>query len=445
MKLSDCLDKAEQSRKADEGLRLIRGGCHDCDLINTTALRLHFAGRTREAYEATYDYSEFIEWTPNDFYGMATYASQIGEWEDAAWHLSDGMRWKLSSSYSKMFADIDLEPLFRHAAEGEMSLHTALSLANPFLTAALSVFSDAEGEVDGMLYQEMPAEFRPHMICDHAFSGCFFLAPTAPLEIRQRFHAWFRSVNDRILDLAKRGFERARQMVLDAQLDFAIAAAERGDFFAARHHAIFAMNSRPDRFDEFDEALRPLGLAYFFDDIREAWRQDEAFRKLMKAMTPTAMVCPSRQMEILEDCGSVAKATTFWILGRAVVARDLDEDAVAIDWNIEVIRRWADDPAAFHNILLIYEKTGEWDTAALVLANVPPAFHRLSGADNLIKRIETRGREFWNPVRAITFYGQPDLGGVVKSESLPSGWADESAKPLNKTVDETNPETSQQL
>lgn len=445
MKLCDCLDRAEQSRKADEGLRLVHGGCHDCDLINTTALRLHFAGRTSEAYDLIHEYSKSIEWMPIDFYGMATYAARVGEWEDAAWHLSNGMRNKLSSSYSKMFADIDLEPLFRHAAEEEMSVHTALSLANPLLTAALSAFSDADGEVDGILYPEMPAEFRPYMNCDHAFSECYFLAPTAPLETRKRFHAWFQSVNDRILALAKRGIERARRMVLDAQLDFAIAAAKRGDFFAARHHAIFAMNSRPDRFDEFDEALSPLGMAFFFDDIREAWRQDEAFRELMKAMTPTTTISPGRQMEILEDCGSAAKAATFWILGRAAVARDLDGDAVAIDWNIEVLRRWPDDPAAFHNILLIYEKTGAWDTAALVLANVPAAFHRLSGADNLTKRIETRGREFWNPVRAVSFYGQPDLGGVVNSESLPGGWATDSDEPTNKPVDKTNPETSHQL
>jgi len=282
MHLSECLDRAEQIRKADEGLRLIEEGCRDSALINTTALRLHFAGRTREAYELTHAYSESIEWTPIYFYVMATYASQIGEWEDAAWHLSNGMRRKLSFSYSKMFADIDLEPLFRHAAEGEMIIHTALLLANPLLTAALSAFADAEGEVDGILYQEMPVEFRPYTVCDHAFSGCYFISPTAPLEIRRRFHAWFGSVNDRILALAKCGFERARRMVLDAQLDFAIAAAMRGDSFAARHHAIFAMNSRPDCFDEFDATLSPLGLAYFFDDIREAWRQDDAFKELVK-------------------------------------------------------------------------------------------------------------------------------------------------------------------
>lgn len=421
MKLSDCLDKAEQSRKADEGLHLIREGCHDCELINETALRLHFAGRTREAYDLTHAYSASIEWTSIDFYGMATYASRVGEWEDAAWHLSNGMRRNLSFSYSKMFADIDLEPLFRHAAQGEISIHTALCLANPFLTAALSAFSDAEGDVDGILHQEMPAAFRSYMICDYAYSGRFFLAPTAPLEIRQRFHAWFRSVNDRILALAKRGFERAQQMVLDAQMDFAIAAAKRGDFFAARHHVVFAVNARPDCFEEFDHALSPLGLAYFFDDIRDVWRQDGAFRELMKAMTPTTTICPKEQMKILEDCGSASKATTFWILGRAVVARHLDGYAVAIDWSIEVIRRWPSDPAAFHNILLIYERIGAWDSTALVLANVPLAFHRLNGAGNLIKRIETRGREMWSPDRAVVFYGQPDLGGIVRSELLPSG------------------------
>lgn len=447
MKLADPADPSEQGRKADEGLRLIAEGCRDSDLINMTALGLHFAGRPREAYDLTHEYSEFLEWMPIDFYGMATYASRVGEWEDAAWHLSIGMAKKLSASYSKMFADLDLEPLFRHAAEGEMKIHTALCLANPFLTVALSAFADAGGEVDGILYQEMPSEFRPHMFCEHVPSGSYFLSPTSPLEIRQRFHAWFRSVNDRVLTLAKRSFERARLVVLDAQLDFAIAAAKRGDFFAARHHAVFAMNSRQDCFDAFDAALSPLGLAYFFDDIREAWWQDEAFRALAKAMTPTTTVCPDKEMELLEDCTSAAKATTFWILGRAAAARSLEGDRAGMDWNIEVIRRWPDDPTAFHNILRIYENIGAWDTAALVLANVPPAFHHLSGAENLIKRIETRGGEYGKAPRYSAFYGQPDMGGVVGPEGLPGGWTVESAAalPCQKPVDKTNPETSQQL
>ncbi len=438
MFLTDTSDVAAQSIEAEAGLALIREGWRDPLLLDATALRLHYAGRSREAYELTKWYGAYRVWKPVDFYGLATYASHIGRWQEAADSLMRGMDAGLDPSFSHMFADPDLEPLYLHAAEGAMDLVTALCFANPRFSEALSAFCGCDTEVEGMLYREIPAAFRSHMRQDYGCSSHHSLSPCAPEEIRCQFRAWICGVTDRLRSLVLRGICRAKDIVMDAQLGFARAAAGRGDFLAARHHTTLAITRRPECFAEFDAVLSPLGMDYFFNDIRSAWAEDPTFRKLIKSMTPSAKVSGG-QAQILDDCGAAAKTTTAWLLGLAVVARNLEGNAVARDWNIEVIRRWPDDPAAFYNLLLNYAAIEAWDCADLLLANVPPAFHYLRDADALTKRIESRSSSH-ESLSYREFYGQPNLGGVVKGVPPPDATANDGGSPDSPPDGEMNPE-----
>jgi len=418
MLLADHLDAAEQSREADAGLKLIRAGNHRLFLIHQTALRLHFAGRAQEAYDFMQEMGGFLHWNSEDHYGMACYASQIGSWKEAAEELLAGLREDFSNM-NRMFSDLDFEPLYRHAAEGAMDMDTAWIFASPRFTTAFRIFAGREVEFDGILLRKMPGEFRRFLKCD-LVQGFYSISPQAPEAVQIAFRGWFQSELDQLASLARRGIERAREMILGAQLKFATAAAKRGDFFAARAHTIFTLARKPERFAEFDAALSPLGMGYFFNDIRAAMKEDPNFRKLIAFITPSKKENAQQMMEILDDCGSAGKATVFWMLLRGSAAGDLESRAVARDWYIDVIRRWPDDPAAFLNALIFYENTKQWDTAGLLLANVPPAFYHFNAAEIHARRVERRESESSraDPDYA-PFYGQQDIGGIVKNEPLP--------------------------
>lgn len=412
MLLSNYLDPVAMNCSAEEGLRLIRFRpeivCSE--LVNNTALCLQFAGRTREAYELTNEFADVLEWTSGDFYGLACYAAQIGEFEVAARNLIEGMAGEIGSNYSHMFADLDLEPLYRHAAEEEMKIETAVCLADPRLDATLAALETYEDIIDVMMLREMPQEFqkavRPNPETSHY---CLDLNTSEAL--RREIKEWLNAVRGRITTLARRGIARAQAKVLDAQFDFAVAAAKRGDFLAARYHAILGFTVRPETFARFDSRLSPLGMGYFFDDIRRAWGNDPVFRELIGATTPYKTKSPTEQMDCLEECGPLAKETTFWVLLRSTVTGPIDGPTEAKYWNLEVIRRWPDDPAAFNNLLTIYEKEEAWKDATLVLANVPPSFDRLRVAECHAEAI-SKQRNFKFPAYTH-FYGQPNLGRIV--------------------------------
>lgn len=402
------LDVAAMNGSAEEGLSLIhsRPEIVRSELINNTALCLHFAGRTREAYELTNEFSDVLEWTSGDFYGLACYAARIGEFEEAARNLIEGIDGEISSNYSHMLVDLDLEPLYRHAAEEEMTVATAICLADPRL-AALETCEDI---IDVMMLKEMPQEFQKAVRPDPETGHCC-LDFHAPMALRREIKEWLHAVGGRMTILARRGFARARAMVLEAQFDFAVAAAKRGDFLAARFHAIFGFSARPETFARFDSRLSPLGMGYFFDDLRCAWGNDPVFRELIGATTPYKSKSPVEQMQCLEDCGPLAKETTFWILLRSAVTDSIDGPTEAKYWNLEVIRRWPDDPSAFNNLLLIYEKEEAWNAATLVLTNVPSSFDHLRAA-KIHAEIISKRRDFKFPVYKH-FYGQRDLGQIV--------------------------------
>jgi len=415
MTLANQSDIAEQSREADEGLKLIQSGSRSQFLIGQTALRLHFAGRTQEAYDLTRDMGGYLEWDAADHYGMANYAAQIGKYEEAAREMLSGLRKDADRmvEFDRMFSDIDFEPLYRHAAEGAMNIETAFIFANHLVVAAFGRYVGRELEFDGLLLRRMPQRLLPFLKKD-LVSGLYSISAQAPDRMQGDIRKWLQSEYDKIASLARRGIERALEMILDAQLEFATSAAKRGDFFAARHHMFFAITRNPERFAEFDAALSPLGMEYLFGDIRTAMKDDPNFCKLLSFIKPVKILSSQQIMELLDGCSPAGKATTLWMLLRAGVAGDVEGIEVAKDWYIEVIRRWPNDPLAFLNILKNYEKTNCWDAAALVFANVPPAFRHFRVADIHSQRVELRGMGHWiEPSGYAPFYGQPDIGGTV--------------------------------
>jgi len=264
MTLTDPLDVAEQNREAEAGLKLIRSGSRLPYLINQTALRLQFAGRVCEAYDLTREMDKFLEWRPIDHYGMACYASQIGSWKEAAEELLTGLGndTDLAIDFERMFSDLDFEPLYQHAAEGEMDMETALVLANPRFASALSQFAGQDVECDVSMLRAMPPHFRPSLVQD-LWSGLYDISPQASPAVQTQYREWFLSVSGRIASLARRGIARAQAMVLESQLDPIAAGAAIVDRPEAQSKSTGKRNASPiagpwtvivaDNFDFIDE------------------------------------------------------------------------------------------------------------------------------------------------------------------------------------------------
>lgn len=411
----DHQDAAAQSRGADEGLALIRSRPEiaNAALVQSIAQCLHFAGRSKEAYELWRDYTKASEWNSDDSYLLASFASENRSFVEAAQNLVRGIPRELTLDYSHLLVDADFEPLFRHAAEENMNMQTALSLANPKFKNFVESLLHLTPPIDGVLFRGMPVRFRSQ-IRQNLATGFYEMPPSAPEVIRREYLQWLKGIVDRNAAMVLLGIDRACNMVLDAQFDFAVAAVKRGDFLAARHHASRSVAARPDSFDRFDAALSPLGLDWFFDDIREAWEEDPSFRELLRSTTPRETIPPQSAMENLDDCGSLAKRTTFWILTRSTLARYFDEKSDVRAWHVEVIRRWPKDPAAYHNLLLLLEDEQAWEAASAVLEKVPKSFLCLRAAES--HRLAISERRMVSFPKYTAFYGQPDLGGVVLVE-----------------------------
>ena len=83
-----------------------------------------------------------------------------------------------------------------------------------------------------------------------------------------------------------------------------------------------------------------------------------------------------------------------------------------------VTQKWPQDPAAFANAANIFVQAGRWDAARRVLARAPKSFHHLAMAPALIRQVAAQNiKAATPPATSPPFYGQPDIGGLVKRPS----------------------------
>lgn len=413
--LSDRSDTVEQSKLAEEGLAMIRTGLKDQTIIDQTALCLHHGRRTQEAYDLCKDMAKVLTWNAPVHYGMATYASVTERWTPAAWHLLKCLK---MGGDSHMFFDLDLEHLFRHVAEVGPDRETALALAHPLFATALERSAGQSNEIDGILIQKVPGLIREHLLKDPE-STFFVLSPRAPAEIRHAHQVWREETGRRIEDFARRASDRSKEFVLNSQLEWARAAARRGDFFAARNHCVFALSKRPDWMEAFAASLNPLGMRYFFDDIRAPMKEDIRFCRLIQLLTPMKGSSLYWAKNVMEEFLPCAEGSTLWMLAAAALANLCQDDSENLRLQREVMHRWPQDPAAYANAANILSRQGRWDAASWVVSCAPPSFHHLRMAPAVLRRVSARNvnaaqvSEPWE-----IFYGQPDVGGIVQGPSF---------------------------
>ncbi len=404
----------EQDKIAEEGLALIEAGYSTSIVVAQTALCLHFAGRTREAYDLTRSTVKWFEWNAEDHYGMATYACGVGQWAEAAWHLIECLR---KGGDPHIFFDLDLESLFQHVAKNGPDRLTALALAHPAFKRALSQYAGQNKEIDGMLERQLPSSLRPHLVREPQ-SKFLVLPPSATAEGKVLFQTWRASIGTRIEGFAAQAIERSREFVLNSQLDWAAQAARRGDFFAARYHIVFSLAQRPDWMEPYAEVAGPLGMKYLFDDIRGPMEADSRFCRRIQLLTPVHQKPADWVEKVMAEFSPRAKKSALWKIISAAQASRAGDDRRHLQFLLEVILKWPTDPTAYGNLVNFCAKRGQWHSAKGILARTPPSLLHLRVARTITLRVMTRSSQaHGDAIYKVPFYGQPDIGEMVRQPS----------------------------
>lgn len=88
------------------------------------------------------------------------------------------------------------------------------------------------------------------------------------------------------------------------------------------------------------------------------------------------------------------------------------------DTLLALARRWPADPLGWVNMMNLCCEQGAWDGAKICIKKAPINawfFHLYA---NLIKQTDRRDREATRPIVISPFYGQNDLGGIMRASGI---------------------------
>ena len=408
---SNNQNRAEQRELAESGLALLQRRGFDAYVAEWAAECLYDAGQPESAFQLIAKHALKVKWPVQLRYGMATYATATGRWIEAAWFLQSCVR---HGGDPHMFFDFDFEPLFKHVATHEPDRLTALALAHPCVEAELNKFAGKCREIDSTMMRLLPPHIRNYLQFPLT-GGLRILSASAPLEVREEFERWCQATGRHIEGLARKAIAASRKKVLASQLPWAEAAARRGDFLAARWHTTFALAAEPGWIDTFSKRLGNLGCGYFLDDLSVGLRADEGFARLV--LSKGVQRLPENFSEMV--CCRIeqlAPETGFALVARRECHpfnRRSQQEVLAM--NFQLMNRWPQDPAAFCNALDHLCDLKNWDAADMVLRRSPRSLMALCRTRKIVEQIQKREVMVIIPWEERFFYGQPDLGGLVRS------------------------------
>jgi hypothetical protein len=406
--LSSRSDVDEQLRLAREGAAMIRAGCLDSRLIEATSVCFSLAGDAQMAYDLLVHYRKAIKWDIQSRLGLAEYATAVQAWHEAAWVI---LLVALRGGDSQMFFDLELLPLWDFAAGPELDVKTALALADPAFENQLILRAGRAVEIDPVMENILPGRFRPHL---RHIEGNFWptVSPLAPPNVLEDFDAWRRSVSGRIEGAVKAAIKNSRRLILQNQLPWAVAAARRGDFFAARWHVQFALAYRPDWLPAFTAKLAPLGMGNVMADLQIAISRDERFCQWMLKRTP----CPHPEAENYnEEIAEVGKGTGFALIIQGDEGTREGDRRVHVASELALMKHWPQEPVGSCNLLRFFCEHSNWDAADWVARRAPKALMRMTHARKMLEQVSRRtSLDGAVPQVRRPFYGQPDIGGLVR-------------------------------
>ncbi len=301
-------------------------------------------------------------------------------------------------------------------------MRTALAFGHPAMRAASEATNALAGKRESELglnpsmLERVPEAFRAFLVAQpRTFS---YLAPGTPSEIRQSFLEWQEAEVAGIAQMVERAIQAASTYILDHQLEWAVRHAEAGDLWGARSHAAFALRYRPETFRDFEAALRPLGVGYFFDDIEPLLRHDPNFLgRFVDMITGIPIIPPAEAEEIVKrHVHRKTSSVHAQILAAFLTPRFGTPELEALQW-MAVVCAWPRDPIGFANAADALLRGGRIDEAADLIRCSPPAFTLLTRWHEILRDIQQR--QYGPRVQPEVFYGQPYWRGALSEPVYP--------------------------
>jgi hypothetical protein len=249
---------------------------------------------------------------------------------------------------------------------------------------------------------------------EHGFMN---IGPEAPPEALDSYRKWQSAMAEKSISLIRQVAEKATSQLLDRQLSLTIKAATRGDFYSARSHALHELAFRPEKIDEYAEALPPLGMQYLIDDLKKL--PDLKLLRSMRWEIPRLVARNAHNAAIrLYDClPDAVGETVVGKLLRIEIGRITGKQDEERALRIEILKCWPLDPSPYFNLIQTAIRTEKWPEAEMILASCPPAFRFFKAAPAMRESIKIRQRLPGLQVPANFFYGQPGIGGLIADET----------------------------
>jgi len=243
-------------------------------------------------------------------------------------------------------------------------------------------------------------------------NGFYTLGRETPADIRDRYLEWQADYKARTMSLARKAILLAKEVVLDHQLEWAVEKAKAGNLVGARYHVLIALGNRPQELQRFAQALRPLGLQYFFDELLYAASFDpDICVKLRQVVLAQEAGQPALALDALDEIPPHLQALPICLLPRANNENRRGYHDFATRLYREIARRWPLDPVGYYNAIENLMEDKKWDEARQVFDRAPESYRILVLSQQ--HRTQLDNREYKSS-KGDVFYGQPEWDERLK-------------------------------
>ena len=401
------------------GLAVIAKGRHNISVVVHTMLALTFLGRIDEARRVLGKVEDFGRPLAFHAYQMACFESLSGNFREALRWLDLELR---NPRYFKArsIGDSDLLPLWIWLG-AELSIledaHRLLAMPlKSFCTEAVD--PRAEILLDENDLKHIPESerrlfrfsFNKHM-CELDCS-----AVAANPGVAEQFIAERQRHVAAIVMMINAGRERALRLVLNAQPLYAAAQAARGNHLAARWHVTWAVGHRPDMLPRFFETPGVEPILPLLDGLLAAEGIEPGFCRRMEAVGNLLDTDPDGAWRMLERTPVALRDHPLNQLRWAMLyAKDGDHER-AIPIYLRLCELWPNDAVGYANAVGCLMEQQRWDEAKDVFESAPSSYSEFWLHRSQMDNLRERNTKCSAPSPQL-FRGQPDLGGVLKSNS----------------------------
>ncbi len=404
----------ECAEVAQWGCALIEKHPDDMGLALKVAACLVNAGRANEAMELSRKWFPKMS-SPIQLLNYAQTAAITGCDCEVAATLEE-LLWIGPRYFIQSMLDFKTRRFWERALALPLEERVMIRLASPIFADfchLLNVDRLPEVSLDKLSLTDLPENARPWMAVE---SGFFKLKLNAPAEISGSYMKWQKVEIKNSLSLIEKVLEKSRARLLDFQFSYASKTAAQGNIFAARSHMLYELAFRPERLDEYSNAMGALGLQYVLRDL--ARLPDLGLLNAIRWEIPRLLFF-QKSDDALALYESLPTEIEQTVLGKILYAGICGETGRIEEqralW-FEIMKMWPEDSAAYYNLIHSAIRTGNWSEARKIRGVCPPSFRfvtRLRAIDACIQaeRLVSRISETLR-----LFYGEPGVGGCVEAD-----------------------------